>query len=497
MASNTPLTDAAMASINPYGIPQIANNNAAMANQISGNVQSAGSNLGNLYNKFLSQTVPNAANQYQDQAALSAQAYADPGTAYGYTAPAGAALEALLKPNQVSSYLVANQNPSHMPLTKMALLQQEINDRQAMGAATGMVGTQGALEMQQHAMNAPVVSGLLNPQNVGNIGAQNQQLQQGQLQNTMGVRAATAGLAPGSQQKAIEQYNKNFGLTPSPEILTNPSDLKGPYSTSDKNTAIRVGDTITQASPIAAQYQVQAAQTPQNRQTLNAAVSAVGQLSPTDFATTSNKWDAVIGNLAQVVGPAQSGVISQARNTYMTNANIDNAKAYAAALMGVDGNSQISPADINKVVTQNKDGSINFSPGALQSYLQTKSRNLDNNVYRNLVAQDALSNLQQNFNQSPQKPGLNNFGSYVENQALPMAQKVNNMTSAYKYPGSANQIIVTNSQGVPMIMNQADWYAAYRKQGLTDAQISQQLKQNGVTTKQYNATQKVAPTNGQ
>lgn len=490
MPGNTPLTDMALASGSPYFIPEMANENANIANQIGGNIQNLGSGLGQLYSQFLNQGVPNVASQYQNQAALGSMAYANPGTSYGYTAPEGAALEALLKPNELNSYLVANQNISQMPLTKMAMAQQEINDRQAQGAATGMGGTLGALEMQQRALNAPAVTGILNPSNIGNIAAQNQVLQQGQLANTMGLFNATKNLSPETQQKALDEYNSSFGTTKSPEILANPSRLQGPYSPSDENQAIRVGDTIAQASPIAAQYQVAAAQTPQNRQTLNATASAISQLSPSDFATTSNKLDAVIQNLASVVGPEQAGVINKAKSTYATAPNIDNARAYAASLMGVDGNSQIDQSDINKIVTQNKDGSVNFSPGALKTYLQTKERNLDNSIYRNIISQDTIGNLQQNYDQSPQKPGLNNFGSYVENNALQMAKKVDNMTNGYKVPGSSNQILVKNSKGTVVPMSQAEWYAAYRRQGLNDAEIRDQLRQFGEPTKVYMTKQK-------
>lgn len=490
MPSNTPLTDAALAAGYPYYIPQIAEKNAAVANQIGNNVQAAGSNLGALYNQFLTQGVPNAANQYQNQAALGAMTYSNPGTSYGYTAPEAAALEAFLKPNELNSSLVANQNISLMPLTKMALTQQEINDRQALGAATGAEGAKQALEMQQRALNAPAVSGMLNPGNIGNMAITNQNLQQGQLGSTMGLFNATKNLSSETQQRALEEYNQGFGTTKSPEILTRPATLQGPYSPADENKAIRVGDTIIQASPIAAQYQVASAQTPQNRQALRAVATEVSKLSPADFATTSNKLDAAIQNLVSVVGPEQGGMINQAKSTYATTPNIDNARAYVASLMGVDGNSQIDQADINKIVTQNKDGSVNFSPGALKSYLQTKERNLDNNVYRNIVAQDTIGNLQQNYDQSPQKPGLNNFGSYVENNALQLSKKVNNMASGYKMPGSPNQIIGRNDKGEMEGVNIAEFYATLRAQGFTDDQIRDKIKKYAVPPKDYIASQK-------
>ena len=446
------------------------------------NAAQAQPGLGASYNNYVQNQMPANAQRYQDATTLGGISYANPGTSYGYSAPSAAMVEAMYRKPTVSSNLVTSVQPSMVPLAAMAATQTALNDRQAQGAAMMAQGIEGANKMQFQGYNSPLNQELMNPNNAINAAVTTAGLQNNQFDLMNKNYAMSKEFAPGVGQQIIDANAQNLTLQRPPEVLTKPQPLQGDYLSSDRNNQIRVGDTIKAATPMVAQYQQVASQAPVNMSRYSELSGAINKLAPGNSISTSSGWDALKGQAAKVLSTPEMQQLQTAQSAYQANPNPETVRSYLGALIGVDGATQLSDADINKMATphKNNDGvttSYTFSNPNIQQFIARRGQNENINITKDWIAQDTYGNLQQNASGSPAREGLTDFSAYVNNRAIPLQAKINNLTGKFTDDsGFVHYHDGTQDVSMPSSL----FYLRARKRGDSDKDIAAQLGAFGI-----------------
>lgn len=472
----------------PYNIPQQADLNAAQAAYLAQQVINGAGGLGGAYNQFVQRQVPQAADQFRNQAALAALAYTNPGTSYGYTIPTAAAIDKLWQPNRLESTLVANQNNSLIPLAAMAAAQQAIQDRQAQGAALSMQGIQGATEMQQRALNAPISQALVDPSTVGDAALQNQALQQGQYELAKNVENTVQSLPQDIGVQLVQQRTKEFGAQPAPLFTAQPSQqmykqLGIDASDIDQSGQNKMINQLPQISQLVGQARQDVGNSTIVKPRVQDALSSFNTLmkNSNGAPTTSNALDWLKGGLAQSLGDTGGGAVSSAATQYSNQANQANALALVNAITSATGDTD--PSALQRILPHpDNNGNVVISPQAIQSYLKSRVENLDRAPYAEYTSQQLFNQATPIVKNYIGAPGLIDPKSTAYKQAAQMQKEAEAITKPYTQSNGMVKVWIDKDDKQTGSIPVSDFYIQAKQQGMNAVDIKRLLNQVGVPT---------------